>query len=541
MSYPKNQFNPIMTLFFVFLVTLISSVKLSAQEAFWEPVDGPYGLYLSSLVETHGGDLLAGGSIGIFRSTDHGVSWSRGSLSVYVDAIFTTKKNSILLIGKDGASLKSIDGGKTWKAFKGEGIVPLCCDSAGNIYAINSGMNGFIWRSTDDGENWQRVDTKSPNQAFRSLVIDAEGNIYGAGLKCIVKSTDNGITWKILSNKSFGKKGPDILNLTISKDGTLWASDAHGLFKSTSAGHRWEKTNNNLPDGLMYQLIFAKSGSIFIRGYFYKGAYHAVLKSNDNGKSWVEVFRAEQAIGISTMLLDPNGYLFVTGSVIYRSTDEGSTWSKYCRGLTNDGMRSMSISSKGTIYAGTFSNFSKSTDKGVSWIQIDSGLTAHYRCFTDILPFSDSILFVGNGHDGLFVSTDAGNSWQNTGIRGTIQSMIKDRKSKIYVAASSGSYISVDTGKTWQSFGFELGWIRKLSINSDGIILAGNSDAYSRELFEVYRSNEDTLDWLHVNPDSSNHVEVIPSSGSILFIDGAGLEYLGLKVIRLNRQVLIVS
>jgi photosystem II stability/assembly factor-like uncharacterized protein len=519
-----SQFVPTKTLYLIFLTVFLPPINLTAQEAFWQSVDGPYGLYLSALVETHDGELLAASSLGIFQSTNHGIAWNHNPLLAYVNAILITKRNSILLGINGGPSLKSVDNGTTWRPVKGDGIDPICCDSAGNIYAINRNLNSFIWRSSDEGESWKRIDPKTQNQSFYTIITDFRGNVYAAGFRCIVKSTDNGLNWETLSKKTFGKTYPDIFNLTISKDSTLWAIGSSGMFTLTNDGQRSEKVMNNLPEGSLHQLLFTKSGSMFVWGYF-KGSYYAVLKSNDQGKSWVEVFRSNRTHHISSMILDASGDVFVAGTEIYRSTDEGLTWSKHSKGLTNDGMRAIGISSKGSIFAGTFWNLFKSSDNGASWIQIDSAIATYYRWFNVILPFSDSVLFVGNGNDGIFVSTDVGTTWHASTINQSIISILRNRKGKIFVATSSGFYTSADTGKTWTNV-YGLDFVNDLTINSNGVILAATGSPYNRnpeELFEVYRSAEDTLDWLVVNPDSSNNVSVIPSSGKTLFIKSGGL------------------
>jgi len=518
-----SQFIPIKILLFVCLTVFITSVNVTAQEPFWQPVDGPYGLYLSALVETEGGHLLAVGSLGVFRSTDHGISWNRNPLLAYVNAILITKRNSILLGVHGGPSLKSIDYGITWKSVKGDGIDPICCDSVGNIYAINKNLNSFIWRSSDEGESWQRIDPKIPNQSFYTIITDYRDYIFAAGFRCIMKSTDNGITWRALPKHTFGKRYPDIFNFAISSDSALWAVGSDGMFKLTNDGQQSEKIKNNLPKGSLHQLLFTKSGSMFVWGYF--NGYYAVLKSTDLGKNWFEMFRATQSDYISSMIVSENGYLYVVGTVVYRSTDEGLTWNKYFKGLTNDGMRSLAISSNGNIFAGTFSNFFKSLDNGTSWIQSDSDLIAHYRWFTAICPVSESVIFVGNGNDGLFVSTNAGKTWQFNSIKGNIYSIIKTRRGSLFVSASSGFYMSADTGKTWNDV-YGLDFVNGLTINSDGIILAGTGSSYSRDpdvRFEVYRSRDDTLNWLNVNPDSSKIISFVPSFGKMLFIRSQGL------------------
>jgi ligand-binding sensor domain-containing protein len=179
----------------------------------------------------------------------------------------------------------------------------------------------------------------------------------------------------------------------------------------------------------------------------------------------------------------------------------------------------LAVNMEGDIFAATYESFLKSVDKGKSWVLLDTSL-AIFRRYTAILTFSDSILFLGTDQNGLFISYNGGSNWSKSHFyRSHIESIIKDENNQIILATSAGHYISPDTGRSWTQMSDNLGWIRWLTINTRGIILAGTSDARSSELFEVYRCKDIDFNWEKVNPDSSDHIELVPSNGNTLFIN----------------------
>ena len=506
------------------MACLFGGLKSSAQDNFWEPVRGPYGLSLSSIVQSPNGQLLAAGSIGVFRSTDGGETWKRDPLEAYVSAMFVTKKSSILLDVHGDPSLKSVDGGLSWKRVQGGEIEPICSDKSGNIYGIQTSLNWAIWRSSDDGDSWQRIDTKTPHPSFYSGISDFRGDIYVGGWRCFVKSTDNGITWKSLPKNQFGKNLPDVSSLASTKDSCLWAVGSDGLFTMAPTAHSWKKVRTNLPQGLPHKLLITQKGSMVLWGYF-EGRFYQVFRSIDHGRTWINTFTSNAAHSITAMAVDSTGSIFLAGSIIHRSTDDGVTWSECSEGLTNDGMRSLAIGPRGTIFAGTFHGLFKSTDSAKNWMRIDSMLTGTYVWFSAILPFTDSIVFVVNGNEGLSISRDGGITWHQTEIRGDVNAIRRDKLGNIYLTRNGSLYVSADTGNTWKYRDFPDDAMN-LTINSDDVILVGAGEwdgGAVMSSFHAYRGSRGPADWVNVNPTNSEDVQIIPSIGRMLFISSHGV------------------
>src|SRR4029453_5033289 len=70
------------------------------------------------------------------------------------------------------------------------------------------------------------------------------------------------------------------------------------------------------------------------------------------------------------------GHVFVgtQGGGVFRSIDNGESWTGINDGLTATNVRVLAISPVDHIFAGTFGGVFRSTDNGDHWIEVNNGL-----------------------------------------------------------------------------------------------------------------------------------------------------------------------
>jgi len=129
---------------------------------------------------------------------------------------------------------------------------------------------------------------------------------------------------------------------------------------------------------------------------------------------------------------------FTTG--IWKSTNTGLNWVQMNSGLTNLNVQTMAISNSnpnvlycGTSQAGTGAGIYKSTNAGVNWTQINSGIveTSIGVQSIAISPVNPDIAYVAifdgltDSQQGVYKTTNGGTNWNvsNTGI-GTIKNIL---------------------------------------------------------------------------------------------------------------------
>lgn len=136
------------------------------------------------------------------------------------------------------------------------------------------------------------------------------------------------------------------------------------------------------------------------------------------------------------------------------------------------------------IFVATYGGLYKSIDGGVNWEAKKTGaITNSYSCIYSL----NSILYLGtNGSmvtsdDGLFKSTDYGNTW--TKCKDGKMFQIQSVGNKLFVLATGGTYSSVDNGVTWKDETVTSGLsMQGLASNSNKIFgYIHNVGIYSRE------------------------------------------------------------
>jgi len=138
---------------------------------------------------------------------------------------------------------------------------------------------------------------------------------------------------------------------------------------------------------------------------------------------------------------------------IFRSIDQGRTWSRADRGLPGDARINAFGAVGGRVFAGTDSGIFVSDNQGQNWRPV-AGATQRILAFGTL----GSDVYAGSAKDGLFVSADQGLSW--TAVAGfapkTVRSLLV-YGTRIYAGTdANGVLVSVNHGRSWTSLGDSL-------------------------------------------------------------------------------------
>ena len=168
-----------------------------------------------------------------------------------VSSVFETTGGTVF-VGSNNAIYKSANSGKTWKYVHVGGWVMKMVESNGVLLAASS--QGIL-RSTDDGENWDRVISEGGGGI---AVERIDGGFAAIAYDIIAKtntihiSLDSGKTWNAIgeelqpswSNPLMKKIGfqSSLDILSIKQMGKyLICGRADGIFRSSDMGKTWEK------------------------------------------------------------------------------------------------------------------------------------------------------------------------------------------------------------------------------------------------------------------------------------------------------------
>ncbi len=252
---------------------------------------------------------------------------------------------------------------------------------------------------------------------------------------------------------------------------------------------------------------FTVSGTNIFAGTYGGG----VFRSTNNGASWTAVNTGlTNWIVFSLAVSGSTLFAGTQGGGVFRSGDNGASWTAVNTGLTNTQVLSLAVSGS-TVFTGTYGGgVFRSTNNGASWIAVNTGLT---NSVVWSLAVSGSTLFAGTANEGICRSTDNGVSWTAVNTGYSVWSLaISD--STLFAGTSGGVFRSGNNGTSWTATNTGLmsnTYVTSLAI-SDSTLFAGT---LSRGL---YRSDNNGASWTAVNTGlTSRDIRSLAVSGSTIF------------------------
>jgi hypothetical protein len=207
----------------------------------------------------------------------------------------------------------------------------------------------------------------------------------------------------------------DNVKCILVKDGIIFVgTDSKYLWFSSDTGKSWSQRNwrhgLDAPFGTIFDLKATPSGKILA------AAEARTYASTDNGNSWQPIFNKS----FTCFLISQSGVIFAGFEGIYRSTNDGLTWTKIVDTSLAGGVWRMVQTPAGIILAGNLSPFLqqakgiiRSTDNGQSWNFANNGLSGWALSVMDLAcyPFGSEEVFLASYAAGVYKSTDSGLNW----------------------------------------------------------------------------------------------------------------------------------
>ncbi|GAM11402.1 BNR/Asp-box repeat protein [Geobacter sp. OR-1] len=200
----------------------------------------------------------------------------------------------------------------------------------------------------------------------------------------------------------------------------------------------------------------------------FAGGQGGVFKSTDNGASWSPVNAGLTTLGINALAISPDYaidqtiYAVSQGGGVFKSTNGGANWMENNSGMTNLFAMAVSVSPSyaldRTVLVATQNGIFRSTDAGAHWALAKADEYAMALAFSPAYA-NDRTIFAGT-FSGVYKSTDSGASWfaVNNGITGTngiyVLSLAVSpgyaTDQTIYVGTDfNGLFKSVNGGASW--------------------------------------------------------------------------------------------
>jgi len=228
-----------------------------------------------------------------------------------------------------------------------------------------------------------------------------------------------------------------------------------------------------------------------------------VYRSTNNGTSWTQVNSGLTNTNVYALTYSIGNLFAGTGNGVFLSTSNGTSWTAVNSGLTNTNVYALAVLTDGGgstyIFAGTDGEgVYRSTNNGTSWTAVNSGLTNTY---VHSLVISGITLFAGTAV-GIFRSTNIGISWTaiNSGLTNTYIQSLTFYGLNLFAGTFGGVFRSTNNGTSWTAVNSGL-------TNTNVYALAAFS---SSNLFAgtwgggIFRSSNNGTSWTDVNSGLTN-------------------------------------
>jgi photosystem II stability/assembly factor-like uncharacterized protein len=213
----------------------------------WNPVAS--GI-TSTLAEVRFGDTshgLAVGYTGVVLSTsDAGASWQRAASPepTFWDLLSVAYATpSVAFAGGTTGLWKSTDNGSTWQSAGNFGSFPgiYCVRFGDALHGLVAGQLRQLWRTADGGQTWSVVTTnfKGNNDQLDGILdmtfVTPTIVVGVTGESNIVRSTDAGATWQVIPSGMY-----DTLHVFF-RDAQVGIVIGDGILRTTDGGQTWTR------------------------------------------------------------------------------------------------------------------------------------------------------------------------------------------------------------------------------------------------------------------------------------------------------------
>lgn len=429
--------------------------------------------------------VYAGGDSGVFVSTNHGVTWQMHASYNNASVSGIVFVRDTLYAMTSGGVFRSHDSATTWEpandgAPMGDLVVVgdslFLRNKALALYHFNP--NTFEWRH-DVSRTWPARVCVTGDTLYAAPPVN--GIVYNT----ILRSVDYGTTWDSIGTLPFNSQATSIgaASNMIVLLGTADRLDVGYFTVSSDRGTSWASYRSAIKGDLFDQLAVVANGFFYAKQYwstdgrtltprmaglaarsvssFSQNATTlfgsddlGVSESIDDGMTWTSLPGLPGSSSAARKVFAVDSLIFASGNGLWRLGPQDTAWS-HCSG---DISPSDFTTFGGRYFAGGTSGIGRSSDAGVSWVSISTGLSPFAG--TVCLVSTDSALIASNGS--LFTTTNNGSLWTPLPIAGHdrifAMTMLSTHDTVYAWDTQIGILRSATHGRTWTVCSTTLPW-----------------------------------------------------------------------------------
>lgn len=496
------------------------------------------GLIWDIAIVNEGRIFVSTMSSGIYRTTDAGASWAQVNTGLPGTDVHTLeiKDNGEIYAGLSGGDgvCKSSDNGETWIEINNGLDKTVLYDLLfidDWLYAA-TGKGVYVF----DGTEWTAENIGLPSSfTVTSLALGKGGVLFLGSKDGKIYST----TSPVIANETFLgiSVNPEIMQTLDWGESIDFEISVFDYYSDPVEGAAVRVTENinsqtkNIVTDNQGKAVYtltvpegATSDEFPIEFFAMKENYDnsslvnrmvKVVHGDDARKKW-EAIDIPSTRNIRSIYAKKNGYLFygVSGTGIYRSTDNGATWE-----IKNNGMEwqinspsDFKEDSKGYLYTATdWDGLLMSTDDGDNWTGISGEMSRASKVYVN----SYDELFLITYDPKVYKSDDLGENWSEIDFgenAGLVRSLLINSEDNIYALSDDEIILSTDRGASWETTANypEGATFQSMNmINNSLYVCAGKEGMYKSDLlassWKKINTNTEDLDFKYILIDENGN------------------------------------
>jgi photosystem II stability/assembly factor-like uncharacterized protein len=479
--------------------------------------------------------------VGVYKTTDGGGDWDLLASITSVECskvlVHPLDPNIVYVAGNSGLH-KSDNGGESWtNILTGYITDALMNPLSPNIIYAGIWNNG-VWKTTNGGTTWTNLSNGLPTGPSADWIKLAMGLNGSGGTEFLVAKTDvnSDRVFKSLNGGTSWTNIPDIMGGHQDNDGMrTWANfvavdpnnhdvifvGAVGIKRSSNGGTSFSPIPDTHPDH--HVIVFSHMDS----NVCYMATDGGVYKSTNNGQTWTLTSNdlvCTQLYNLSVAQTLPfvvgcgtqdQGFIISNGSAKWIDTNAGNEGNNFVIDPNN------SLN----MYAAPWERdnlLRRSTDGGTTWVNILNGIGQAVVRHLAVQPGNSNILLCTGDPRNIFRSKDQGDNWELVlqlddtinGEKTTYVAFSLSNPANCYAATNKGRfYRSNSTGVSGTWFQPYLpadkpqtGFITCIAIAPDVIYISYGKEVEVDKPWHIYKSTDEGKHWrpaIGVRPSDS--------------------------------------
>jgi photosystem II stability/assembly factor-like uncharacterized protein len=353
--------------------------------------------------------------------------------------------HKVLVAGALDGVYRSSDSGDNWQRISPanhndiKNIESIAVDPK-NPNAVYAGTWHLAWKTEDGGTSWHRVNKGMIDDSdVFSIIVDSSNPsvVFASACSGIYKSENAGELFHKIQGIPFSARRTRVLKQDPSNPNIVYAGTTEGLWKTTDLGQTWKRVSN--PEIVVNDVLVDPRNS---RRVLLATDRSGVLASDDAAQSFVASNHGYTHRYVSSILADKNDPRTIFAGIVndkeqggvFASHDGGQHWMQKSAGLGGRDVFSLQQAGSGALIAGT--------NRGAFMLERNA---SEWKPINTVINEKTSTKTVVKGKKKTAVAT-------NTAVRSVLNAKVSDLEitPKRWLAATSdGLFMSSNNGQSW--------------------------------------------------------------------------------------------